>query len=117
MGALGWDIKFFRLSSGRCPFDEFFNELQKEDQVRIRSRLEKVRQEGPRYDQFSSHLRDEIYELRFNISAGTTRLFFFYQPNQTIVITHGTPKKQRKIKAADIELAMQYRAEYLERGE
>ena len=76
MGASGWNIKFFRLSSGRCPFDEFFDDLRKEDQVRIRSRLEKVRLEGPRYDQFSSLLRDEIYELRFNISAGTTRLFF-----------------------------------------
>ena len=108
---------YFFTSSGRCPYDDFLSELQKEDQVRIRRRLEKVRQEGPRYDQFSNHLRDEIYELRFNISAGTIRLFFFYRPNQTIVITHGTPKKQRKIKASDIELAMQYRAEYLERGE
>jgi hypothetical protein len=39
MGSLDWNIKFFKLSSGRCPYEDFFDELQKEDQVRIRNRL------------------------------------------------------------------------------
>ena len=37
--------------------------------------------------------------------------------DQTIVITHGTAKKQQKIRRSDIDLAMKYQGEYLQRGE
>jgi phage-related protein len=44
------------------------------------------------------------------------RLFYFYQPNHAIVITHGICKKQQKTDRNDIKLAIQYMEEYLARS-
>ncbi len=76
-----------------------------------------MRLQGPKYDEFSDHLDGDIWELRFHIRDGIVRLFYFFQPNHTIVVTHAMCKKTQKAKRADIELAEQYKGEYLSRGQ
>ncbi len=108
-----WRILFHRTDNGKCPYlEDLFLSLSREDQIRIRDKLAMVEQHGPRYDEFSDQLNADIWELRFHIRQGIVRLFYFYQPDYTIVITHGICKKYRKTKRRDIELAMQYMGEY-----
>lgn len=119
MGQQQWNVTFFRSQNGRCPYLDFFNDLIREDQARIKSRLNMVAQYGPRYDEFSSSLKphtDDVFELRFEVVSGIVRLFYFYQPNHTIVITHGYCKKTQKTDPSEIRQAMQYRGEHLTRG-
>jgi phage-related protein len=119
MGQQQWKIVFFRSQNGRCPYLDFFNSLIIEDRVRIKNRLDMVAQYGPRYDEFSGSLKphaDDLFELRFEVVSGIVRLFYFYQPNHTIVITHGYCKKTQKTDRSEIQQAMQYRGEYLMRG-
>jgi len=111
-----WNIEFFRLDSGRQPYLDFFRSLPTEDQARIRSKLDVVRQHGPQFDELSKHLADGIYELRIQVFSGIVRLFYFYQRNYTIVITHGICNKKQKTDRAEIEQARQYRGQHRTRG-
>lgn len=110
-----WHVVFHTTDNGKRPAIEFLVSLEPEDQVRIRQKLAVVEQQGPQYDEFSDQLDDDIWELRFHIRDGIVRLFYFYQPNHTIVVTHGMRKKAQKAKRSDIDLARQYMGEYLRR--
>lgn len=119
MGLEQWNIILFVSENGRCPYLEFLNDLIKEDQARIKNRLNMVKQYGPRYDEFSKPLKphsDDVFELRIDVRSGIVRLFYFYQPGYTIVITHGYCKKTQKTDRSEIQQAMQYRGEYLTKG-
>jgi phage-related protein len=112
-----WHIQFHRTDNGKCPYlEDFFLSLSGEDQKRIREKLAIVEQHGPQYDEFTDQLNADIWELRFHIRHGIVRLFYFYQPNHTIIITHAVCKKYWKTKRADIQLAMQYMSEHVLRG-
>ena len=111
-----WQVLFHTTDNGRRPFLDFLGSLPAADQVRIRNKLSVVEQQGPQYDEFSDQLTDSLWELRFHIRDGIVRLFYFYQPGHTLVITHGVCKKYQKTRRADIELALQYMGEYLSRG-
>ncbi len=112
-----WTIEFHRTDNGKCQvIEDFFPSLTPQDQVRVRALLRKVEQHGPEYDDFSKPLEGDILELRFTIQAGIVRLFYFYRPNYTIVITHGICKKKQKTDRADIVLAIRYMQEYLARS-
>ena len=108
-----WHVQFHRTDHGRCPAFDFISSLPAENQKRLRERLGMVEQHGPRYDEFSDQLTEDIWELRFRVRDGIVRLFYFYQPNHTIIITHGVCKKYQKTKPADIRLATRYMNEYL----
>lgn len=116
MGWIVWEVQFHETNNGKCPALDFIRSLTGENQIRIRERLRMVEQYGPRYDEFSDQLTDDIWELRFRIKDGIVRLFYFYQPNHTIVVTHGVCKKYQKTKPRDIQLATRYMNEFLAKG-
>jgi phage-related protein len=117
MNQPAWNIEFYTTENGRCQVtEEFMPSLTAEDRVRVAKRLEMVKQHGPTYDEFSGQLTRDIWELRFTIRAGIVRLFFFYRPGYTIIITHGVCKKAQKAKPADIRLAVRDMNESLARG-
>ena len=115
MGWSVWQVRFHETDNGKYPAVDFIGSLTGENQKRIRERLSMVEQYGPQYDEFSGQLTEDIWELRFNVRNGTVRLFYFYQPDHTIVITHGVCKKYQKTKPGDIRLAMRYMKEFLAR--
>lgn len=110
-----WTLVFFRSDNDRCPSTEFLASLDAADKARILNKLKTVSVQGPRYDDFSDQLTRDIWELRFYINDGIVRLFYFYQPNYTIVITNGMCKRKQKADPHAIALAERYMAEYLAR--
>jgi phage-related protein len=110
-----WNIEFFRKNNGRCPSEEFLEELSpKKDLPYIRKRFDQLEEHGIKLERpLAAHLMDGIYELRLKTINGQFRFFYFFFDGQNIVITHG--RKKKDVSGEDINLAKEYRTIYFAR--
>ena len=110
-----WTIDLFEKDNGRCPTQDFLDELSPSaDLPYIRKRFGQLEEHGYKLDRpLAAHLGDGIYELRIKTINGQFRFFYFFFVEQTIIITHG--RKKKDFSAADIDLAKEYRHIYYAR--
>jgi phage-related protein len=109
-----WTIQFYILPGGKCPTIEFIETLPKADQRVVLDRFDRIQRVGPTYNMsWVKPFGDGLFELRFHIRDGIIRFFFFYQPNQIIVLTHGFQKKTNKTPNHEIDIARAYMHEWI----
>jgi phage-related protein len=106
-----WTIEFFVKDNGRCPTQEFLDELSPSvDLPKIMNQFGRLEEHGYTLDRpHAAHLEDDIYELRAKTRNGQFRFFYFFFVGQIIIVTHGVKKKTQHIKPKDIKLAKEYR--------
>jgi phage-related protein len=111
-----WEVEFYRRSSGRCPALDFLRSLSEEEKVFVNRALDRLRTYGRDLDRpHVAHLRDHIYELRIHTSASQVRLLYFFVYVNRIIVTHGFKKKTRGVPQQEVDAAIRYRADYLDR--
>lgn len=66
---------------------------------------------------YSKHLRDGIFELRTVFGNDITRLFYFFDEDSVVLMTHGIVKKTNKTSKADIEYAIRAKKTHFRRKE
>ena len=116
MGRLKYEIEFYKKSNGRCPTKTFLDGLSRQDVVRINKALDRLAKYGQDLGRPNvAYLRDNIWELRVRTQHGRYRLLHFFYAGQRFVITHGIKKKTRKVPDSEIDTAIEYRNDYLER--
>jgi putative addiction module killer protein len=94
-------IEKYVLPSGRCPFDDWFNKLDMQDQALIDTRFDRVAR-GNFGD--VKPLGDGVYELKFKSGAGF-RVYFGRSGKQVILLLcAGSKRSQTK----DIAAAKNY---------
>ncbi len=116
MAGMKWDVEFYERSNGHCPTREFLDELTARERVfadRAFNLLETYGHELRR--PHADYLRDDILELRVKTPDSGLRFLYFFFDRHSIVITHGIKKKTDKVRASEIDKAIQYRSDYLER--
>ena len=64
---------------------------------------------------YSKHLSEGIFELRAQVGSDISRVLYFFDVDQHIVLTNGFIKKTKKTPPQEIEKAKRYRADYLSR--
>lgn len=100
-----WIIKKYITSERICPFDEWFNQLDINTQVRIDARLDRIS-----LGNFGDYkiIEEGIFELRFHFGAGYRIYYGLDGKNIVILLIGGSKKRQNK----DIKIAIRYWQEY-----
>lgn len=93
-----------------CLVQEFIDELQELDQMKILVLLKYAGDYGPprNLEKFKK-LEDDIWEFK----SFQVRLLCFFDKNQLIILTHGFVKKSKKTPKSEIEKAKRLQKEYL----
>ena len=113
-----YDIEFYDKAEGTEPAKDFILSLDTKMQAKVLRTVSLLREAGPSLrEPYSKSLSDGIFEIRTKFGSDITRVLYFFVIGKKIILTNGFIKKTQKTPPAEIELAKQYRADYLSRKE
>lgn len=111
-----FEVVYYELSDGTEPVKDFIEAQPVKMRAKIAMELSVLQDLGNELrEPYSKHLEDGIFEMRCKVGADITRLLYFFCGGKIVVLTNGFVKKGRKTPRAEIKLAKQRRADYLER--
>ena len=113
-----YDIEFYDKADGTEPAKDFILSLDTKMQAKVLRTVSLLREASPSLrEPYSKSLSDGIFEIRTKFGSDITRVLYFFVIGKKIILTNGFIKKTQKTPPAEIELAKQYRADYLSRKE
>ena len=102
-------IIYYYTKDGKCPYTEWFNELDTSIQLRVDKRVEKLR--VGIYGDHHWLQKSELSELRMDFGKGY-RIYYYDIDNTVVLFVAGSEKKnQKKV----VQQANKYFQDYLER--
>lgn len=109
-------VNVYAKEDGTEPVTDFIQKLP----VKLRAKIaqEVLLLEDVGYElrePYSKYLDDGIFELRAKQGNDISRVLYFFVVGQKIILTNGFVKKTQKTPKGEIELAKNYRADYLSR--
>lgn len=109
-------IEFYTKENGEKPAKEFLLNVDKKMRVKLFGILELLEEYGIQVrEPYSKHLEDGIFEIRGKTGNDISRVLYFFYFGRRIVLTNGFVKKTQKTPRQEIELAKEYRKDFLER--
>ncbi len=113
------EIAFYRTPAGRCPAEDFLDELTGKQAQKVTWVLRLIAEMDHVPTQYWKKLSntDDIWEARVNFGRETFRLLGFYATSDRVVLTNGFQKKSRRIPRSEIELAEQRKHDYKQERE
>jgi phage-related protein len=100
-------VVFYRNENGRMPVRESLEELSNPDQAKAAAHHSLLEEYGHTLrEPHVKTLKEGLKELRFKISAGQYRIFFFFHVGDTVVLLHTLQKKTQETPKQDIKLAL-----------
>ena len=113
-----YEIEFYDKADGTEPAKDFILSLDTKMQAKVLRTVSLLREAGPSLrEPYSKSLSDGIFEIRTKFGSDITRVLYFFVVGKKLILTNGFIKKTQKTPPAEIELAKQYRADYLSRKE
>lgn len=111
-----FNVEFYTKVNGEKPAKEFLLELDKKMRAKLLGIIGILEESGNLLrEPYSKHLEDGIFELRGKVGNNISRVMYFFYVGNRIVLTNGFIKKTQKTPKREIELAKQYRKDFLER--
>ncbi len=119
---MNWNIKLFELHNGKVPVLEYITSLPAKNQAKIYREIELLEEHGinlayPHTKKIEGNQYSGLWELRIKFSSDSSRIFYFLHVSNTFVLLHGFSKKSDKTPRRELEQALTYMNNYLERGE
>lgn len=110
-------VEYYEKVDKTKPAEEFILSLRDKLRVKTLRDLKLLQEFGYeiREPQSSKVTKDGIFELRSKQGSDIVRVFYFFIVGKTIILTNGYQKKQEKISKKDLELAIKYKNDYMER--
>jgi phage-related protein len=91
---------------GTVPIIEWLARLPRKANTKRHAYLTWLELEGHELPRpYGDYLRDGIYELRPSLAGVHYRILYFFQGNETVVVSHGLTK-ERSVPGVDIERAI-----------
>lgn len=111
-----FSVEFYTKENGEKPAKDFLLSVDKKMRAKL-SRIIAVMEESGSLlrEPYSKHLEDGIFEIRGKVGNNISRVLYFFYVGNKIILTNGFVKKTQKTPRKEIELAKQYRKDYLER--
>lgn len=111
------EIEFYKLSSGKCPVEEFLDSLSGKQAQKVAWVLQLIEELNLVPSKYLKPLvnTDGILEVRVRIGKNAFRLLGFKHKKTFIVLTNGFKKKSQKTPRQEIEIAEERKIDFLER--
>jgi len=104
-----WEVEYYERENGRCPTQEFIDELPPKGQAFVMRSLTLLEKQGLNLGRPNvAFLRDGIRELRVRTHQGQYRFLYFFFDGYKFVITHGITKKSGRVSDSEIDKAIEY---------
>ena len=99
------------------PVREHLESLSEPDQAKAAAHLHLLEQYGHTLrEPHVKHMQDKLKELRFKISEGQYRVFFFFHTGKSAVLVHSMVKKSQETPKPDLDLALKRMRTWLRRN-
>ena len=109
-------ILFYENENGRMPVREELESLSEPDQAKAAAHLSLLQEHGHALrEPHVKHVRDKLMELRFKVSAGQYRIFFFFHVGDKMILVHGLQKKTQVTPSQDLKIALKRMKEWRDR--
>ena len=107
-------IKFYRLETGKCPVEEFFDSLSNKQFEKISFVLDLIEQIDIVPSKYFKKLKgtDDIWEIRVQQGNNIFRVLGFFDGNDLIVLNHAFTKKSQIIPQRKIAIAEKRKRNY-----
>ncbi len=104
---------FYRTEAGGEPVRDWIKSLGKDDKRRIGEDIKTVEFGWPVGMPVARPLSGGLYEVRTNLTGNRiSRVIFYIDANQRMVLLHGFIKKTRRTPAGDLDLAIVHKAKH-----
>ncbi len=111
-------IKFYRTASGRCPVEDFLEELDDRTLAKVLAVFKLIETQEMVPVQYFKKLSDyKLWEARIGLGGQTYRFLGFWDKGALIILTHGFEKKSQKTPEKEIKKALGYKADWERRSE
>ena len=111
-----WRMIFYRNASGKCPIEEFVENLPSEDAKEVVATIAALRELGNKARRpMADYLENGIYELRARRFKKQFRVLYTFSGRQTILLLTGFVKKTKSVPVQRIKRAKALRKDYLNR--
>lgn len=110
-------VEFYEAGTGRCPVQEFLDELKGSDPgdfAAVLAGLAKLRNRQCHREPLSKALGGGLFELR-HVGRLNTRVLWFFAPGRRIIAVHGIRNKGRAIPARDMGTARERMGDWRKR--
>jgi phage-related protein len=107
-------IKFYRLETGKCPVEEFFDSLTNKQFEKISFVLDLIEQIDIVPIKYFKKLKgtDDIWEIRVQHGNNIFRIFGFFDGKELVILNHAFTKKSQKIPLKEIDIAEKRKRNY-----
>lgn len=113
-----YEVLFFEDSNGKEFISSFLEELSEKNRARVFREIDLLENNGPALKEpHTKYLKNGIFELRISIKESYVRIFYFYDKEKIIILTHGFMKKTKKTPVKEIKRALKYRQIYQNKKE
>ena len=109
-------VVFYKNMKGDEPAKDFLDSLDSKMRAKMTRTILLLQDNGSKLrEPYTKPLRDGIFELRAKEGSDITRVLYFYVFGNKAVLTHGFVKKTDKTPPSEIERAIKYRDDYMNR--
>ena len=109
-------ILFYQESAGDVPVLEWLQELKRKNMkgfLNCAARIDRLATYGHELRRpLADYLRDDIYELRAKHRNVQYRIFYYFEGQNVVVLSHAIVKKTSAVPKKDIDLAIQRKEEF-----
>ncbi len=113
---MSWKVVYYDTIDGLCPIGGFIDSCNKRQQAKVLSLLAHLEERGPHLPRpYADFLEDGIHELRIKLSGQQTRILYFFCYKDFIVLTHAFIKTTKRAPQSEIQIAKNYREDFLTR--
>lgn len=113
---MNYQIIYYEDRKGVCSIYNFIESQKKRDKAKIFSWLSLLEEKGPNLHRpYSDFLEMGIHELRIKLSGEQVRILYYFCFKDFIVLTHSFNKKSKQVPKREINKAIKYRIDFLNR--
>ena len=111
-----FEVNFYKLENGNSPAEDFIMALNTKMKAKTFRAISLLKEYGNELrEPFSKPLRDGLFELRVKVGSDIVRILYFFCKGKLIILTNGFVKKTQKTPEEEINLALKYKTDYLNR--
>lgn len=113
-----YEIELYEKADGGCPIAEFLDGLEPKMWAKVTRNIDILSEHNiDLREPLVKPVEDGIFELRTQSGNNIARVFYFFFFGRKIILTNGFIKKTQKTPRKYIEIALAYKADYVQRGE